>query len=578
MKKIVFFFSFVCVCIVVGENAPNDYIKMKDVLTSEAISVDSTRDDSYDFITLEPGEEISYSVDWYKPLIAYYVPKYKATVSCRLHFGGSDTFLLCESDEETPSGKFVWNYYEDDNIDLTKKYRLTHTISSNNVEIVSNELRVQLIPEPTVVAITLLIAFGFFMKRYNKIVLPILFIAFAFAQPLLADVSINYIKLIDRTPWNSKIDIEYELSSKRNSDVFEVKFQGCFDNGEKFDLVSLDGEGMCGVVLGTGKHVVTWDMMQDRPGVRSDNFKVTIEASDITDYDYLVLDLFTFKMKASKKAPKDITSNLVCRTDQLWLKRCNAGDFLMGSPETEVGSEEYRDRETQHQVKISRPFYMGIFEHTLAQCSLILGRDIDYRKYMDEKRGDIPIRNSYGTKHVLTPFFGEFRGYNQSSEVALCSVLQRKTGLYFELPTEAQWEFACRAGTKSAIYSGEELNDPEVSDNLDELAVYQNNSTGSYVRVGTKKPNAWGFYDMLGNAPEVVLDVDIFRSENEYKRPDEDVTDPLYVKKGHSYRLYKRGGEYKSPAKECRSAFVDKVSDRDIAGFRLSLQFPGQNK
>lgn len=571
MKKIVFFFSFVCVCIAIGEIAPNNYVKTRDVLTSEAISVDST---SGDIVTLEPEEEIIYSLKWYEPLITWYVPNYSARIDySRI---ASDRHLIYQTSDGEEEGSIVWNYLDDENVDITKTYRLTHTISSNNVDIVSSAFYVTLIPEPIATFSVFLIVLGFFMRKHRNIFTCFLLISIISSQSLFADVSIDSIKLKSRKPWDNKIDIEYELSSKSNSDVFEVKFQGQFDDDEKFDLVTLDGEGACGIVLGAGKHIITWDMGEDKPNIKSDNFRVTVEAKEVTNNDYLILNLFSFKMRASKNPPKNISSNLVCRTDELWFKRCEAGSFLMGSPETEVGSEEYRNRETQHKVKISRPFYISIFEFTNAQRALVRELPALYTILMENGLGDYPALGKMN-KHSYTPFFGGF-SLGKTGEDTICAILQKKTGLYFELPTEAQWEYSCRAGTSSAIYNGEELIDPVISTNLDLIAVYEDNTTGTYARVGTKLPNAWGIYDMLGNVPEVVLDVDIFEDTSTDRRSNEDVTDPLYVKKSSRYRIFKRGGGYQSPAKECRSSFVDKVYSEDTVVGRLSLQFPGQNK
>lgn len=579
MKKILFAVFFIC-AFAYAEDRVYGYIPMSATLTSEPISVDSTRADNFDIITLEPDVGISYSVNWYRPLVTCDNIKFDAKVVYN-RIASSDKFILCQSTEEVPGGRIEWDYLNDENVDITKTYKLSHIITSNNIEVASSVMMIHLVPE-TCVVLPFIFLLGIYLRKHIKFVVPILAFSFFASQNLFADVFIDSIKLKDRLPFDSKVDIEYEISSRLGSDVFEVKFQGRFDSGEKFNLETLEGEGMSGIVLGTGKHIVTWDMLKDKPNITSDNFKVTIEAKDVSECPYLVLDLFTFKMKASKNPPKDISTNLICRTDELWLKRCEAGSFIMGSPENELGSEEYRNRETQHRVTLTRPFYLALFELTYSQNALIRDKIDNYRSYIDKGTGDLPASSIARNDHSLTPFFGGFKGIHNSSENALCSLLQRKTGLYYELPTEAQWEYACRAGTKSAIYSGEELIDPEVSANLEALAVYNRPSTNYYEKVGTKMPNVWGFYDMLGNAPEYVLDANIFNNIKVDQRFADDVTDPLYTTKrsvyNDYYKLFKRGGGFDSPAKECRSAFVDRLDVGDRAGIRLSLQFPGQNR
>ena len=152
-----------------------------------------------------------------------------------------------------------------------------------------------------------------------------------------------------------------------------------------------------------------------------------------------------------------------------------AGKFTMGSPETEKDREP---NEVQHEVTLSKPFYMGVTHVTVDQYAAFVkdsGQKPDEPSF--KQSGDHPVVNVdwYDTQ-------------------AFCKWLSRKTGRTVVLPTEAQWEYACRAGSTTAFCFGDDEKD------LGQYAWYDKNSDCKTHPVAQKKPNAWGLYDMHGNA------------------------------------------------------------------------------
>jgi formylglycine-generating enzyme required for sulfatase activity len=163
------------------------------------------------------------------------------------------------------------------------------------------------------------------------------------------------------------------------------------------------------------------------------------------------------------------------------LVRIRPGRFMMGSPDSEEGRKA--DEGPQHEVTISKPFYMGVTEVTQAQYKAVMGTYIDYR--FSKVKGDtMPVEGAAWT-----------------DAMKFCKKLSEMTNKTVRLPTEAEWEYACRAGTTTAYSFGEDVN------NLTDVAWFGGNSGGKIHPVGQKKPNAFGLYDMYGNVREWCADI-----------------------------------------------------------------------
>jgi sulfatase modifying factor 1 len=220
-----------------------------------------------------------------------------------------------------------------------------------------------------------------------------------------------------------------------------------------------------------------------------------------------------------------------------------AGTFLMGSPETEEGR---RDIETQHKVTITKAFYMQTTEVTQSQWKEVMGTE-PWKGKSYVKEGP-----NYAATYI-----------SWDDAVAYCKKLSEKESVTYRLPTEAEWEYACRAGTQTTWSFG----DDEAS--LGDYAWHDKNAYDideKYAHeVGLKKPNAFGLYDMHGNVFEWCHD---YRGDDYYKQSP--AKDPPGPTSGSSRVL--RGGSWPDDTRFSRSAFRLRyvADDRDdFNGFRL---------
>ncbi len=180
------------------------------------------------------------------------------------------------------------------------------------------------------------------------------------------------------------------------------------------------------------------------------------------------------------------------------------GEFLMGSPPNEQHRE--KDEGPQRKIKVD-PFWMGKFEITWDQFEPFILTDWPRtREGVIERLPKNPpldlVVSAPTTPYMDMSFGMGWKGFpavcmTQHAASKFCQWLSAQTGHYYRLPTEAEWEYACRAGTNTAFSFGNDIN------KLKEYAVFDANQ---YAKVGSKKPNPWGLYDMHGNVLEWCLD------------------------------------------------------------------------
>jgi formylglycine-generating enzyme required for sulfatase activity len=234
------------------------------------------------------------------------------------------------------------------------------------------------------------------------------------------------------------------------------------------------------------------------------------------------------------------------------------GKYLMGSPRDEVGHEG--DEGPQHEVEITQGFYMGMYPVMQAEYETITGKNPSYF-----------CKQGGGKDKVANQDTGQFPVEQVSWEeaVAFCESLTKKDtqkpeGWVYALPTEAEWEYACRAGTKTAYSFGD---DP---DQLAEYAWYLENSGDRTHAVGTRKANQWGLHDMHGNVWQWCAD---WNGKDYYQNsPGKDPKGP-----GNGKCRVLRGGSWNFNPRYCRAAyhnFNEPGYRYDNLGFRVVLRAP----
>ena len=443
-----------------------------------------------------------------------------------------------------------------------------------------------------------------------------------------AEAAIDQVIVRQQWPWSTDVKIEYRISGVTSPvDISVTAYNGTTPLDSSNIAAALSGErygiaesGVGTIILdpvkafGNGKVAIA-DFRVELETVESaaamgdvlykifcltNNTCVDVRRADLLNGTYGTIETDFGKIGSGFSTTlddviiwTDVTNNLAYKTTHLVMRKVPAKnvDWKIGSPSSDDAKEwaNYHYSETQHDVKLTQDYYIGVFEVTQNQYERICGSNPSLALYRGFANSPYhPVNNvSYanirgGRSHVAN---GENVNWPTNSYKhivygeSLCGKMRTKFGIDFDIPTEAQWEFACRAGTTAPLYSGFGCS----SANVDPIAWYKGNVTIVTVSgvnypythaVGAKKPNAFGLYDMLGNVIECCLD---------WATNDIDVNgtgDPLVNPEGpaaDSGRRMFRGGSvfYDWDARCCRSAdrsnpfTSDDTGAKYYAGVRL---------
>ena len=279
----------------------------------------------------------------------------------------------------------------------------------------------------------------------------------------------------------------------------------------------------------------------------------------VTELNYAQID------KTVVTDPKPYTESLTFEEDKVSFDMIPipGGEFLMGSPESEPGRKQ--DEGPQRKVSVN-PFWMAKTETTWDLYHRYMEKSSD-RNIDGTLNGDNDIRSIedplsqstvlidaiaqptpvYANPHMHIGDNSTFKSnypavlMTQHAASKFCEWLTAKTGHYYRLPTEAEWEYACRAGTTTAYSFGDDIAE------IDDYTWHAKNSDFHYHKVGTKKPNPWGLHDMHGNVSEWTLDAYLPTYENH------PANSPLALS-NKRYPRVTRGGSFELPPETLRSA------------------------
>lgn len=333
-----------------------------------------------------------------------------------------------------------------------------------------------------------------------------------------------------RWPWNGKVDITYEVTGDVNICGPVALLVSAVDRMNSTNYVaavdSLSGD------IGTeeGVHHIVWDLNVQSLKFKSDSIAFRVA---YVIQQYCVIDLsaganaMNYPTTFMSTPPSEGFNTDNYKTTKLALRLIAPGAFLMGG---------------RYHVTLTKPYYIGIFEVTQKQYELVTGN------LPSDQRGEVrPVESL--SWNIIRGSSGTYN-WPDSENVdpnSFMGKIRLRTGINFDLPTEAQWEYACRAGKTSKYNNGgDSVND------LTQLGRYSNNQSdgnGGYsskhTTVGSYLPNAWGVYDMHGNVYEWCLDW--------YGSLSDGVTDPVGPSSG-SCRVF-RGGCWNNEASQCTSSY-----------------------
>ena len=419
-------------------------------------------------------------------------------------------------------------------------------------------------------------------------------------------VTLTVDRVQQRYPWNGLVDIDYTVtyapgvSAGLDSNIEVLMIDRAVTPAvTNRALIFLQAP----LPTTAGQHRITWDANADGVTNRTDQAEVRMSLVRYSEA-YMVIDVSKgpdeteYHVDFFNGAPPNGFNTDEYKGDKIVLRRICPGSYVAGSPTTEYGRTPAR--EVQHRVMLTKPFYLGLFEITQQQFVNVMGSAKNNSKYKEhlfrpvEQVSYDTIRGKAdtGTHQYDWPWNNDVADDSFMGRLRTKCKSKDENGNYtvavsgFDLPTEFQWEYACRAGTTGG-YSTTMAYANTVAGGITAMAKLgrcSDNTTdkqgGDYQEhtiVGSYEPNLWGLYDMHGNVWEWCLDwqLEAVQTLNQFvdpKGPDKGSTE--YVAGGERS---KRGGGWSNNAAAARSgqraADTSKL-ESDKIGFRLARMLP----
>ena len=354
----------------------------------------------------------------------------------------------------------------------------------------------------------------------------------AFAAPIVSDVTAR-----QRYPWNGMVDIDYTITGDATGLKIEIGVEDR-QNGKTYFPTKF----LSALPVSAGQHRVTWSTEAEGVTIISTNVAVTVSlvkvGSEVTQKNqYYVVDL-----SGGPTATKYPVTTMETSSEPEWTTEYKTTKLVLRR--IEAGEDPLK------RYTITKSFYIGVFEVSQKQYELVTGTNPS----ASGRKGEMRAVGRVSYNSIRGDLVGA--GWPNSSDVdgtSFLGILRNKTGMLFDLPTEAQWEYACRAGTSSKYNNG-----GDAEEDLKILGRYNGNlhdGRGGYsnlATVGSYAPNAWGLYDMHGNQSEWCLDWDGGAFSG---------FDPKGPASGSSRVL--RGGCYSSDASACASSSRNRSNPSD---------------
>lgn len=342
------------------------------------------------------------------------------------------------------------------------------------------------------------------------------------------------------------VTISYTLQDAPAIVTVDIQTNGVSIGADKFQYVA----GAVNMKVQPGTHQITWQPAVEWPSAPqrliASGVKAVVKAWACDDPPpYLVVDLavsHAYRFYPCVEAiPGGLTNDVTYKMDKMVMRRIPAKNvtWRMGSPATEPGAQWFpRDSEIPHYVRLTSDYYMGVFEVTQKQLSHFMLQGSNFISNGPTTQGDtLPMTylticdirgwDTRGNDGKIGYANAMSENLDEAYSNSPIGILRTLTGLTFNLPTDAQWEYACRAGTSTGLNNGHEANG--FNDVLD-ISWCKNNASSINI-VGTKQSNNWGLYDMHGNVEEVCLDrytegTDFTVTFGENYQPGDVVVDP----------------------------------------------------